>query len=172
MPSPMVTFDYFILPLFMNRFKTILSFLTILLLSYVIISFVTPQNSEALCIKNKRANLRKGPGTNHEKLWEVFKYMPFKQLGAKGSWKRIQDVDGDIYWVHGPLTTQKYKCAVIKKNKTNLREGPGTEFPKVAWAPVDKFFAMKVLKIDKDWVYIEDSTGDKAWIYRSLVWIQ
>jgi SH3-like domain-containing protein len=31
---------------------------------------------------------------------------------------------------------------------------------------------MKVLKIDKDWVYIEDSTGDKAWIYRSLVWIQ
>ena len=41
----------------------------------------TPQNSEALCIKNERANLRKGPGTKHEKLWEVFKYMPFKQLG-------------------------------------------------------------------------------------------
>jgi SH3-like domain-containing protein len=156
----------------MNRSKTKLSFLTILLLSCVTISFFTPQNSEALCIKNKRANLRKGPGTNHEKLWEVFKYMPFKQLGVKGAWKRIQDVDGDIYWVHGPLTTQKYKCAVIKNNKTNLREGPGIKFPKVAWSPVDKFFAMKVLKIDKDWVHIEDSTGDKAWIYRPLVWIQ
>ena len=44
--------------------------------------------------------------------------MPFKQLGVKGAWKRIQDVDGDIYWVHTPLTTQKYKCAVIKNNKT------------------------------------------------------
>ena len=98
--------------------------------------------------------------------------MPFKQLSTKGAWKRIQDVDGDIYWVHAPLTTQKYKCAVIKNNKTNLREGPGTKFPIVAWAPVDKFFAMKVLKTNKDWVYIEDSTGDKAWIYRSLVWIQ
>ena len=32
------------------------------------------QHSEALCIKNERANLRKGPGTQHDKLWEVFKY--------------------------------------------------------------------------------------------------
>ena len=132
----------------------------------------TPQNTEALCIQNERANLRKGPGTNHEKLWEVFKYMPFKQLGIKDTWKRIQDVDGDIYWVYSPLTTQKYKCAVIKNNKTNLRTGPGTNFPKVRWAPVDKFFSMKVLKTKKNWVHIEDSAGDKAWIYRPLVWIQ
>jgi len=132
----------------------------------------TPQNTEALCIQNERANLRKGPGTNHEKLWEVFKYMPFKQLGIKDAWKRIQDVDGDIYWVYSSLTTQKYKCAVIKNNKTNLRTGPGTKFPKVPWAPVDKFFSMKVLKIEQNWVHIEDSAGDKAWIYRPLVWIQ
>ena len=171
-PSQILTFNYLILPFIMNRFKTKFFFLLHLFLLCFTISIFIPQYSEALCIKNKRANLRKGPGTNHEKLWEVFKYMPFKQLGTKGAWKRIQDVDGDIYWVHAPLTTQKYKCAVIKNNKTNLREGPGTKFPIVAWAPVDKFFAMKVLKTNKDWVYIEDSTGDKAWIYRSLVWIQ
>ena len=116
----------------------------------------TPQNTEALCIENERANLRKGPGTKHEKLWEVFKYMPFKLLGNKDAWKRIQDIDGDIYWVYSPLTTQKYKCAVIKNNKTNLRTGPGTKFPKVPWAPVDKFFSMKVLKIEENWVQIED----------------
>ena len=98
--------------------------------------------------------------------------MPFKQLGVKGAWKRIQDVDGDIYWVHGPLTTQKYKCAVIKNNKTNLRSGPGTNFPTVSWSPQDKFFSMKVLKIKKNWVHIEDSSGDEAWVYRPLVWIQ
>ena len=132
----------------------------------------TPQNTEALCIENERANLRKGPGTKHEKLWEVFKYMPFKQLGNKDAWKRIQDIDGDIYWVYGRLTTQKYKCAVIKNNKTNLRTGPGTKFPKVPWSPVDKFFSMKVLKIKQNWVHIEDSAGDKAWIYRPLGWIQ
>ena len=148
------------------------SFLLFLLLFTSIFWGIATASSEALCIKNERANLRKGPGTDHEKLWEVFKYMPFKQLGVKGAWKRIQDVDGDIYWVHAPLTTQKYKCAVIKNNKTNLRSGPGTKFPIVPWAPVDKFFSMKALKIEKDWVHVEDSTGDKAWIFRPLVWIQ
>ena len=61
------------------------------------LDILAPHNSEALCIKNERANLRKGPGIQYEKLWEVFKYMPFKKLGFKGKWKRIQDVDGDIY---------------------------------------------------------------------------
>ena len=149
---------------------------SVLLLTQIILVLgfcsATPQNSEALCIQNERANLRKGPGTKHERLWEVFKYMPFKQLSIKGAWKRIQDLDGDIYWVYSPLTTQKYKCAVIKNNKTNLRTGPGTNFPKVPWSPVPKFFSMKVLKIEKNWVQIEDIDGDKAWIYRPLVWIQ
>ena len=145
--------------------------LTVIFLTLTFCAVIS-QNTEALCIKNDRANLRKGPGTKHKKLWEVFKYMPFKQLGVKDSWKRIQDVDGDIYWVYEPLTTQDYKCAVVKNDKTNLRTGPGTSFPKVPWAPVDKFFSMKVLKVKNNWVQIEDSAGDKAWIYKPLVWIQ
>ena len=154
----------------MSTFKSPL-LLTLIFLTLAFWS-KNPQNTEALCIKNEKANLRKGPGTSHEKLWEVFKYMPFKQLGVKDAWKRIEDIDGDIYWVYSPLTTQKYKCAVIKNNKTNLRTGPGTNFPKVPWSPVPKFFSMKVLKIEKNWVQIEDIDGDKAWIYRPLVWIQ
>ena len=111
----------------------------------------------ALCIKSEKANLRTGPGTKYEKLWQVFQYMPFKLLKTKESWKQVQDLDGDSYWVHAPLTTQKYKCAVIKNNQTNLRKGPGTKFPKVKWAPVDKFFSMRVLKIENNWVHIEDA---------------
>ncbi len=98
--------------------------------------------------------------------------MPFKLLRTKNNWKQVQDLDGDEYWVHAPLTTQKYKCAVIKNDQTNLREGPGTKFPKVSWAPMDKFFSMKVLKVKDNWVQIEDAAGDKAWIYRPLIWIQ
>ena len=134
--------------------------------------FIGSSPALALCIKNEKANLRKGPGTKYEKLWQVFQYMPFKLLKTKNNWKQVQDLDGDTYWVHAPLTTQKYKCAAIKNNQTNLRTGPGTKFPKVKWAPVDKYFSMKVLKIENNWVHIEDASGDKAWIYRPLVWIQ
>ncbi|MBT5261004.1 MAG: hypothetical protein HOL84_09100 [Nitrospina sp.] len=138
----------------------------------LILLFVLASPAMALCIKSEKANLRTGPGTKYEKLWQVFQYMPFKLLKTKESWKQVQDLDGDSYWVHAPLTTQKYKCAVIKNNQTNLRKGPGTKFPKVKWAPVDKFFSMRVLKIENNWVHIEDASGDKAWIYRPLVWIQ
>ena len=98
--------------------------------------------------------------------------MPFKQVGRKGSWLRVQDLDGDIYWVYKTITTKSYMCAVIKNNKTNLRKGPGTKFPQVKWSPIDKYFSMKVLKIKKSWVHVEDSVGDKAWVHRSLVWVQ
>jgi SH3-like domain-containing protein len=140
--------------------------------STLILFLILANPALALCIKSEKANLRKGPGIKHEKLWQVFQYMPFKLLKTKGDWKQVKDLDGDSYWVHAPLTTQKYKCAVIKNHKTNLREGPGTQFPMVSWAPVDKFFSMKVLKIDSNWVHIEDAAGDKAYIYRPLVWIQ
>lgn len=128
--------------------------------------------AEALCIKNRRANLRQGPGLHYEKIWEVFRYMPLRQLGKKGEWLRVQDLDGDIYWVHKKLTTKSFKCAVIKKDETNLRKGPGTNFKKVKGIPGEKYFSMKVLKIKDNWVQVVDAWGDTAWIYRPLVWIK
>ena len=130
--------------------------------------------AEALCIKDKKANLRQGPGKHYEKLWTVFKYMPFKRLGKKGNWLRVQDLEGDIYWVYKKITTNKYMCAVIKNDKTKLRQGPGTKFPEVEWKlPINnKYFSMKVLEIKNSWVHAEDSEGDRAWVYRPLVWVQ
>jgi SH3-like domain-containing protein len=129
-------------------------------------------NAEALCISQKKANLRQGPGTHFEKLWQVFKYMPFKEMKKKGKWVRVKDLDNDIYWVHKKLTTNKYKCAVIKNNKTNLRKGPGTKYEQLSWSPVDKYFSMKVLKVEGQWVRVEDGVGDKGWVAKSLIWIQ
>ena len=70
------------------------------------------------------------------------------------------------------LTTNKYKCAVIKNNKTNLRKGPGTNYDLLSWSPVDKYFSMKVLKVEGQWVRVEDGVGDKGWVAKSLIWIQ
>jgi SH3-like domain-containing protein len=84
----------------------------------------------------------------------------------------VKDLDGDIYWIYRTITTKAYMCAVIKNNKTNLRQGSGTKFPQVEWSPIDKYFSMKVLKIKGSWVHVEDSTGDRAWVHRALVWVQ
>lgn len=129
-------------------------------------------NAEALCVKVKNANLRKGPGLNFQNLWQVFKYMPFKRIGKKGQWLRVKDVDGDIFWIHKKLVTRAFKCAVVKKESINFRQGPGTKFPKTPWSPVEKYYSAKVIKIKGKWVKVMDSMGDVAWVYRPLVWIQ
>ena len=149
--------------------KKLFIFFLFLALTVILFRGVT---AEALCIKDKKANLRKGPGKQYEKVWTVFKYMPLKRLEKKGNWLRVQDLEGDKYWVYKNITTKKYMCAVIKNDKTNLRQGPGTKFSEVEWSPIDKFFSVKVLKTKNSWVYIEDSEGDRAWVYRPLVWIQ
>ena len=153
--------------------KTIKFFLFSFFLFFTLVVFLfQKETAEALCVKDKKANLRSGPGKHNEKLWTVLKYMPFRQVGSEGKWLKVKDLDGDIYWIYRTITTKAYMCAVIKNNKTNLRQGPGTKFPQVEWSPIDKYFSMKVLKIKGSWVHVEDSLGDKAWVHRSLVWIQ
>ena len=148
-------------------------FLFSLFLFFILVVILFQQETaEALCVKDKKANLRSGPGKHNEKLWTVLKYMPFRQVGREGSWLRVKDLDGDIYWIYRKITTKAYMCAVIKNNKANLRQGPGRKSPQVEWSPMDKYFSMKVLKIKGSWAHVEDSTGDRAWVHRSLVWIQ
>ena len=154
--------------------RTKLQFLIILslVLGSLSLPLLWTASADALCISERRANLRQGPGLKYEKLWEVYRYMPFRQLGRKGEWLRVQDLDGDIYWVNRRLITKSYKCAVIKKNKINLRKGPGTHYKKVKGIPGEKYYSMKVLKIKDNWVQVVDAWGDKAWVYRPLVWIK
>jgi len=153
--------------------KTNKAFLFSLFLLFTLVAFLfQKETAEALCVKDKKAYLRSGPGKHNEKLWTVLKYYPFRQIGREGSWLKVRDLDGHIFWIYRKLTTKAYMCAVIKNDKTNLRQGPGTNFPQVEWSPQKKYFSMKVLEIRGSWVRVVDSVGDKAWVHRPLVWIQ
>jgi len=147
--------------------KAIFAFITIAFLTFSLNSV-----ANALCVRASEANLRSGPGTNHEKLWEVFKYMPLKRLEKKGIWYKVSDVDGDAYWVYGSLITSKFKCAVVKDEKANVRSGPGTNHKQTSISPALKYYSFKVLKIKGSWVHVQDEYGDKGWIYKPLLWIQ
>ena len=156
-----------------SSLKTNKTFLFPLFLLFTLGIFLTQDGTaEALCVKDKKAYLRSGPGKHNDKLWTVLKYYPFRQIGREGGWLKVKDLDGHVFWIYRKLTTNSYKCAVIKKDKTNLRQGPGTNFPQVEWSPSPKYFTMKVLEIRGSWVHIIDSEGDKAWVHRTLVWVQ
>ncbi len=134
--------------------------------------FTLTCQSFALCINVSEANLRKGPGTKYEKTWEVFKYMPFKKTTKKGNWYKVSDVDNDTHWIYRKLVTERFKCAVVKVDKANIRSGPGTSYSNNALSPALKYDSFKVLKIKSSWVQVIDEFGDTGWIYRNLLWIQ
>ncbi len=128
-------------------------------------------HANALCVKVTKANLRSGPGTKYEKTWEVFKYFPFKKIGKKGNWYKVQDLDGDVHWIYRKLVTDKFGCAVVKVEVANVRSGPGTNFETKYFSPAVKYDSFKVLKRKGKWVKVIDEFGNKGWIYRKLLWI-
>lgn len=144
------------------------------LASIVFFCFLALPSAEALalCVSSPYANLRGGPGTNHEKTWEVLKYTPLKLLKKKGKWFRVKDLEGDVHWVYSPLVSSKFKCAMIKGEKANIRKGPGTNYSQVEESPGKQYYSYKVIKIQGDWVKVTDEFGTNGWIFRKLLWIQ
>ena len=134
--------------------------------------FTLSSLSFALCVNVSDANLRKGPGTNYEKTWEVFKFMPFKKISAKGNWYKVKDLDGDRHWIFKKLVTGKFECGVVKREKINVRTGPGTKYSLSGLSPALKYDSFRILERKSTWVRVQDEFGDKGWIFRKLLWIQ
>ena len=126
----------------------------------------------AFCIKVPEANLRQGPGTQFEKSWEVYKYMPLKRIGSKGDWYKVEDVDGDTHWVYRKLVSETMRCAVVKSKEANVRTGPGTNFAKSPLSPVEQYYSFRVTGSKGSWVKVEDEVFNEGWIYKPLLWIQ
>ena len=128
--------------------------------------------ASALCVNVPEANLRSGPNTKQAKTWEVFKYMPFSKISQKGNWYEVKDVDGDIHWIYNKLVTDKYKCAVVKSEKANVRSGPGKKYKKNLLSPAQKYTSFRIVETKGSWVKVKDEFGDTGWIHKNLLWIQ
>lgn len=135
-------------------------------------ALIASTQAAAWCIKVPEANLRQGPGTNFDKSWEVFKYMPLQKTGQRGSWYQMQDVDGDSHWVYSKLVTSNMRCAVVRVETANVRTGPGTNYENSPLSPVEKYYSFKVIETQGDWVKVEDEVFNEGWVYKPLLWIQ
>ena len=142
------------------KVQSVIIFLLIMLLAGA-------ASAERLAVSAPVANIRSGPGTNHNVLWKVEKYFPLQVIEKSGQWYHFKDFEGDRGWVHQSLVSKI--SAVITKNDTcNIRSGPATS-NKIIFT-VEKGIPFRVLKREGSWIYIEHADGDKGWIHKSLVW--
>ena len=49
---------------------------------------------ERLTVAVPKANIRSGPGTQYDIIWQVYKYYPIKVIKKTGSWYRFSDFEG------------------------------------------------------------------------------
>ncbi|MFO7749144.1 MAG: SH3 domain-containing protein [Desulfobacteraceae bacterium] len=122
---------------------------------------------DRLGITSKIANIRSGPGTDHDVLWQVEQYHPIVVIEKKGNWYRFKDFEDDYGWVHDSLVG-KVRSVITVKSQCNVRKGPGTDNSLVF--VVEKGVPFKVLAKKGNWLKIEHSDGDVGWIYNTLVW--
>jgi SH3-like domain-containing protein len=131
-------------------------------------------SAEALCVNVSTANIRSGPGTQYEVVWEVYRYMPFEKVGESlpRGWYAVKDVDGDVNWLSRNLVRQDVRCAVVKRVRTNVRKGPGTHYRKTFWGPAAQYSSFKVLRMKGAWVKVRSEWGEIGWIYKKNLWVR
>lgn len=124
-------------------------------------------SAQRLSIAVHGANVRSGPGTDHQILWSVGKYYPVDTMKRSGNWYKIRDFEGDMGWIHRSLL-KKIPAVIVKRTIVNVRKGPGTNFRVVFQAK--KGVSFRLLKRKGKWFKVRHEDGDVGWIHRNLVW--
>jgi SH3-like domain-containing protein len=133
----------------------------------LVLGFSATALAERLAVSAPVANIRSGPGTDHNVLWKVEKFFPLLVIDKSGEWYQFKDFEDDRGWVHRSLL-DKTPTVITKSNKCNIRSGPGTSH-KILFT-VERGIPFKVLKREGSWIHIEHSDGDSGWIHKALVW--
>lgn len=130
--------------------------------------------AHAVCVSVSKANVRTGPGTWYQKLWDVYKYTPLQKIGVSvsGDWYAVRDVDGDMVWIKKGLVTSGYGCAVLKSDNINVRTGPGASRPLSFLSPAHHYDSFRVMEKRGRWVKVKDERGGIGWIHKDYLWVQ
>jgi SH3-like domain-containing protein len=133
-----------------------------------IVIFSSVAAAQRFAVSSSKANIRSGPGTGYDILWEVEKYHPVEVLKKKGAWRYFRDFEGDEGWIHEKLLQKDISAVITKKDKCNVRGGPGTK--NAIMFSAEKGIPFKVLGQKGNWIKVLHADGDKGWIHSSLIW--
>ncbi len=138
-----------------------------LVFTFLFVLFAGHAGAERLAVNASIANVRSGPGQQHEILWKVEQYHPLQVLKKSDHWIQFRDFEGDVGWIHDSLVAD-IPTVITRSDKCNIRSGPGTTFAIVL--TVERGIPFKVLKHQGKWLQVRHADGDQGWIHESLVW--
>ena len=123
--------------------------------------------AERLAVSSNIGNIRSGPGTNHDVIWQVEQYHPIEIIKKSGNWYQFRDFEDDRGWIHKSLV-KKIPAVITRQEQNNIRSGPGMNHDLVF--AVERGVPFKVIERKGNWIHVEHADGDSGWIHKSLVW--
>ena len=118
-------------------------------------------------VSAREANVRSGPGTQHDVHWSLSRGYPLQVIARRGEWLQVRDFEKDTGWVHRSLTG-KSAHMTVKARVANLRQQPRTGARlagKLAYGDV-----VRTLERRGDWVRVRQDNGKTGWVARKLLW--
>lgn len=132
-----------------------------------ILFFEQAAAAKMVSVASGKINMRKGPGTGYQVLWELGKGYPLVVLKKKGKWLRVRDFEKDVGWVFAPLTNRRPHL-IVKKKIVNIRSGPGRNYQIIGKARYGTVF--RTVKRGNGWVKVKHEDGLTGWVHRKLMW--
>jgi SH3-like domain-containing protein len=127
----------------------------------------TPSAANMVSVKGPILNMRSGPGTHHEILWELKKGYPLQVQKRQGRWLKVRDFEGDSGWVARSLTGRT-PHHIVKSKVANVRSSPNTQSRIVGKAEYGEL--VRTQEKRAGWVRVERSDGPNGWISKKLLW--
>ncbi len=136
-------------------------------LGFIWVTVCAAAAQERVCVTASIANMRSGPSTKSDQLWQVEKYHPLIIIEKKGKWRKVKDFEGDTAWVHNSLLG-KSPCVITVKTKCNVRSKASIKGKKLF--TTERGVPFKVLDRKNGWIKVQHKDGDVGWISKKLVW--
>ena len=147
-------------------------------LSAVLLVFVAGSVTAALAddlplprfvsLKADEVNLRAGPGQSYPVEW-VFtrKGLPVEIVAEYDQWRKIQDIDGTIGWVHRVMLSGQRSVLIAGLDVVTAHDEPGEANLPVFQA--EPGVQGTLLRCESDWCRI-DVAGRKGWLPMASLW--
>ena len=123
--------------------------------------------AEYVSVKKDGVNIRSGPSTKNNVIWQVFKSFPLEVLKREGRWAYVVDFEGDKGWIYETLVTSK-KTVIVNVETANMRAGSSTDDPVIA--TVKKGVVFEPLEMNGDWMKVRYKNELTGWMHNSLLW--
>lgn len=140
-----------------------------LLLAFILLpgAIATAQAREMVSVDRSAANMRTGPGTNHELSWVLQRGYPLMVTGKKGAWIKVSDFEKDQGWMLRSLTGKK-PHHIVSAKVANLRSEPHTRSRVVGKLEYGE--VLRTVEKRGDWVKVQRDPSGTGWVAKNLLW--